>query len=51
MAADDLVERVANDLADGRPIDWDAVLASARSDDERDSLNLRGGNRTGRGYF
>ena len=38
MSADDLVERVANDLADGRPIDWDAVIASARSDDEREQV-------------
>jgi hypothetical protein len=38
MAIDDLVERVANDLADGRPIDWDAVLASARSDEEREQV-------------
>jgi serine/threonine protein kinase len=38
MSPDDLVDRVANDLADGRPIDWDAVLASARSDDEREQV-------------
>jgi serine/threonine protein kinase len=38
MSADDLVERVANDLADGRSVDWDAALASARGDEEREKL-------------
>jgi serine/threonine protein kinase len=38
MSADDLVERVANDLADGRSVDWDAVMASARSDEVRERL-------------
>jgi serine/threonine protein kinase len=38
MSADDLVERIANDLADGRTIDWDAAMASARSDEVREQL-------------
>ena len=38
MSADALVERVANDLAEGRSIDWDAVVACARTDEEREQV-------------
>jgi len=35
---DDLIDRVANDLAAGRPVDWPAVFAAARDGKERQQL-------------
>lgn len=36
--ADDLIDRVANDLAAGRAVDWPAAIAAARSAEERGQL-------------
>ena len=38
MAADDLIDNAANDVADGRPVDWHALAPLAQNDAERERL-------------
>src|SRR5258707_6226479 len=38
MAADNLVERAIEEIADGLPINWSAIESGAQSDDEREYL-------------
>jgi hypothetical protein len=38
MAVDDVIERAADDVADGRAVDWRALAPRARSDEERERL-------------
>src|SRR5437773_9795184 len=39
MLVDDVIQRATEDVADGKPVDWDALAARAQSDDERERLN------------